>query len=159
MSRTMSAVLHQPGYSIRNMERADIDAVMQIERAVYPFPWTKQIFNDCIRVGYVCRMFVDKERIIAYSIISIGAGEAHILNLCVDPGWQRQGLAQALLKDLMGVAKEKHVNSVFLEVRPSNDRAISLYEKLGFNRVGTRTDYYPAHNGREDAVIFALDLF
>lgn len=154
----MSAVLDQSGYSIRNMERVDIDAVMRIERAVYPFPWTTQIFNDCIRVGYVCRMLVEKQRIIAYSIMSIGAGEAHILNLCVDPRWQRQGLAQAMLKNLMGFAKEKHVDSVFLEVRPSNDRAISLYEKLGFNHIGTRTDYYPARKGREDAVILALDL-
>jgi ribosomal-protein-alanine N-acetyltransferase len=155
----MSAVLERPTFGIRNMNKTDIEAVMKIETSVYAFPWTDQIFLDCLKVGYLCQLCIEDGHIAAYSILSVEAKvEAHILNLCVDPSRQNRGIGQALLGKMLDNAKQKKVETVFLEVRPSNHSAISLYNKMGFNQVGNRKNYYPAHRGREDAIIFALDL-
>ena len=96
--------------------------------------------------------------LIGYGIMSTGAGEAHILNLCVGSAFQGQGLGRALLTRLLEEAGSLRVDTVFLEVRPSNVPAVTLYESMGFNCIGTRKDYYPAKYGREDATILALTL-
>ena len=90
--------------------------------------------------------------------MSTGASEAHILNLCIGQNFRRRGLGQELLSHMLGLAKQKDVSTVFLEVRPSNEIAIALYDKMGFNQIGIRHDYYPAKVGREDAVILAKSL-
>lgn len=154
----MSAVVESPGLSFRPMEKSDIDAVMAIELSVYAYPWTKRIMADCIRVGYRCSIGEVDGVLASYCIMSTGAGEAHILNLCVAEEFQRRGLGQLLLTNMLNEAKEEGIEDIFLEVRPSNHAAIMLYEGLGFNQMGTRKDYYPAKNGREDAVILALNL-
>lgn len=154
----MSAVVESPGLSFRPMEKSDIDAVMAIELSVYAYPWTKRIMADCIRVGYHCSIGEVDGVLASYCIMSTGAGEAHILNLCVAEEFQRRGLGQLLLTNMLNDAKEEGIEDIFLEVRPSNHAAIMLYEGLGFNQMGTRKDYYPAKNGREDAVILALNL-
>lgn len=154
----MSAVIDHPYDEIRAMRSDDIDSVLRIETEMYAFPWTKQIFKDCIRVGYDCRVCLDQGEIVAYVIMSSGAGEAHLLNLCVRSNRQRRGFAQSLLQDILHIAVSKKVETLFLEVRPSNHAARKLYEKFGFNEVGKRKDYYPAGGGREDAVILALTL-
>lgn len=154
----MSAVVQTPELNIRPMTRDDIDTVMDIELSVYAYPWTKRIMTDCLRVGYNCLVGEMDGTLAGYCIMSSGAGEAHILNVCVASEFQRRGLGRLLLTTMLDKAKTLNVENIFLEVRPSNFPAITLYEHLGFNEVGTRKDYYPANNGREDAVILALNL-
>ena len=152
----MSAVVKPPVLNFRSATVADVNAIMAIEDQVYKFPWTNRIFIDCIRVGYSCQCCEADGQLIAYGIMSMGASEAHVLNICVHPDWQNQGVGHDLLQQLLDIARDNAVDNVFLEVRPSNHAALALYEKLGFNTIGTRKDYYPAEGGRrEDAVILA----
>ena len=151
----MSAVVNQPEFTYRSAVMVDIPAIMAIEERVYPFPWTRRIFADCIRVGYHCELVLLNDQVIAYAIMSVGANEAHLLNLCVDPDWQHQGVGRELLVHMLKLADEQLVDTMFLEVRPSNKVALKLYEKFAFNIIGEREDYYPAKDGREDAVILA----
>jgi ribosomal-protein-alanine N-acetyltransferase len=155
----MSAVVEQPEYLCRPMAVADLQQVMDIENSVYKFPWSKQIFKDCMRVGYSCWVVARGDDILGYAIMSSGAGEAHLLNICVDKQYQGQGVGQFILQTMIELAKNKKVHTIFLEVRPSNRTALELYLKNGFNEIGTRKDYYPAKGGREDALILALNLF
>ncbi len=154
----MSAVPQAVPLQFRAMNYADLRTVMAIEKSAYPFPWSETIFRDCIRVGYRCRLLENLLRIEAYGVMSVGAGEAHVLNLCVRPASQRQGLARYMLDHLLQVARVNNVQTVFLEVRPSNRKAINLYRAQGFCETGVRKDYYPAAAGREDAVVMAKEL-
>lgn len=154
----MSAVLDNPNFTVSNMNSSDLDEVMAIEENVYTFPWSKQIFIDCMRVGYYCFVVRLENKVVGYAVMSAAAGEAHLLNLCTKKNYQRLGVAKLLLGYVIELAKSKKVQSIFLEVRPSNQGAIKLYEMFGFNQVGTRKDYYPARSGREDAVILALTV-
>jgi len=154
----MSAVVKPPNLSFRTAGVSDVTDIMAIEEQVYQFPWTKRIFIDCIRVGYRCECCEVNGQLVAYGIMSMGANEAHVLNLCVHPDWQRQGIGHDLLQHLLDIARDNAVDTVFLEVRPSNQAAVALYEKLGFNTIGTRKDYYPAKDGREDAIILARTI-
>ncbi|WP_455199129.1 ribosomal protein S18-alanine N-acetyltransferase [Kaarinaea lacus] len=154
----MSAVVQTPELNIRPMTADDIDAVMDIEFSIYPYPWTRRIMDDCLRVGYHCMVGEVDGVLAGYCIMSTGADEAHILNLCVASEFQRRGLGRFMLTTVLNGAKSLDVQNVFLEVRPSNFSALSLYEQLGFNEIGIRKDYYPAKDGREDAVILALNL-
>ncbi|WP_455203328.1 ribosomal protein S18-alanine N-acetyltransferase [Kaarinaea lacus] len=152
----MSAVIQQPDYHLRPMAQEDLAAVFAIEKEVYAFPWTEQIFVDCIRVGYYCRVVEKDNVVVGYAIMSTGAGEAHLLNLCVGKSWQRHGVGELLLRHMIEIAKNDQIEAIFLEVRPSNTAAMRLYDKAGFNQVGMRKDYYPSKGGREDACILAL---
>ena len=154
----MSAVLQSPPYFLRPMSEEDLDDIMSIETRIYDFPWTRQIFLDCLRVGYVCQVCEVESDLAGYCIMSTGASEAHVLNLCIGHNFRRRGLGERLLSHMLGLAKNKDINTVFLEVRPSNTAALTLYDKLEFNQIGTRRDYYPAKIGREDAVILAKSL-
>ena len=154
----MSAVISQGDNGIRPMKAADLDEVMAIETCLYDFPWTKGIFYDCLQVGYSCWVYQEDDLILAYGVMSAAAGEAHILTLCVHPDIQRQGYGRMLLDHMLQSARDHKADTILLEVRMSNRAAISLYQKIGFSEVGTRAGYYPAVNGREDAIIMALDL-
>jgi ribosomal-protein-alanine N-acetyltransferase len=154
----MSAVMQPGQHAVRPMTQGDLAAVMAIERVQYRFPWTERIFADCLRVGYHCWVVEAEGELAGYGVMSTGAGEAHVLNICVGRGRQGQGLGRALLTHLLAEAEQRGVDTVFLEVRPSNTAAMALYDSLGFNRIGTRKDYYPAEDGREDAAILALSL-
>lgn len=154
----MSAMLEDGVPEFRFMQESDLEAVMEIERAVYTCPWTVGIFRDCMRVGYYCQVLERNGVLEGYGALSHGAGEAHILNLCVHPKSQRQGLGGAILKHLIDAAKRLSAEVILLEVRPSNQNAIRLYHSMGFNEAGSRKDYYPADKGREDALILALSL-
>lgn len=148
-----------PGLRIRPMTEKDLPAVIDIEQRAHPFPWTEGIFRDCLRVGYICRVLEQRRRIIAYGVMSVAAGEAHIFNVCVEPKAQRHGLGYRIMHHLIDDARQRRAASVFLEVRPSNTPALRLYDKLGFNEIGIRKAYYPAANGgREDALILALHI-
>jgi len=153
----MSAVL-TPRCGLRLMNEDDLDSVVKIELASYPFPWTRGIFRDCLHVGYTCRVYEIDNEILAYAVMSIGAGEAHILTLVVREDYRNGGLGNMFMQYMLNIAKKHRVTIMLLEVRPSNSGAILLYRKLGFNEVGVRPNYYPAENGREDAVIMALQL-
>jgi ribosomal-protein-alanine N-acetyltransferase len=142
-----------PELSIRGMQEADIDQVLRLERACYAFPWTEGIFRDCLRVNYVCRVVEIGVVIIGYGIMSIGAGEAHLLNVCIGDAYRCRGIGRRLLTHLLLLAVGSGAKDAYLEARPSNVAAIRLYQSLGFTQVGTRRGYYQAVDGREDAIV------
>ncbi|MCK4709162.1 MAG: ribosomal protein S18-alanine N-acetyltransferase [Gammaproteobacteria bacterium] len=142
----------------RPMSANDINAVMQVELSVYPYPWTKGILGDCIRTGYDCWVATDNKKIIGHGVLSVAAGESHLLNLAVDPDYQGQGIGRKLLAHLMDIARIKSADMILLEVRPSNKAAIHIYESTGFNEIGCRKAYYPAPKGKEDALLFACQF-
>ncbi len=143
---------------IRNMKSSDLPAVLAIERQVYNYPWSEGIFRDCFTAGYSCWVCEDLEKVVAYSILSVAAGEAHIMNISVDPKQQKQGIGRKMIEHLLKIACYGKAKSIFLEVRPTNLAAIALYEKMGFNQIGIRKGYYPGEESREDALMFALEL-
>jgi ribosomal-protein-alanine N-acetyltransferase len=140
------------------MTEADVSAVVAIELASYRFPWSEVIFRDCLRVGYVCRVAAHLDVVAGYGIVSTGAGEAHVLNLCVQPELRCRGIGTLLLEDLLQRAAAVAVDMAYLEVRPSNTAAIRLYKAFEFVHVGLRRGYYQAPEGREDAAVFKLAL-
>lgn len=145
---------------LRKMRKADLARILEIEAKNYTFPWSEEIFKDCFNVlSYSCWVCEDGEKkVIAYAILSIAVGEAHILNISVDPSAQGLGVGRKIMEHLIDIARKK-AETMFLEVRPSNAKAQALYESLGFNEIGVRKGYYPAeNNGREDAIMLALEL-
>lgn len=146
------------GYSLRAMSEIDLKAVMDIEFRSYDFPWTEGIFRDCLRVGYYCRVLLDHKEMGGYGIMSLGAGEAHVLNLCVRPERRGQGIGRYMLTHLLDHAREQRARVAVLEVRQSNTSALALYEKMGFHSIGMRKGYYPAFAGREDARVLMCKL-
>ena len=143
---------------LRTMVHDDIAQVADIERRSYEFPWSHGVFRDCLLAGYHCIVIEREERAVGYSILSIAAGEAHILNLCVDPKFRQLGYGERLLEEILERAGNAEVGEVFLEVRPSNSKAIALYNKKGFRQVASRPAYYQAREGREDAAVLAKRL-
>ena len=142
----------------RPMREQDLAAVMSIEQRAYEFHWSEGIFRDCLRVGYGCWVMELDGGIAGYGILSLVVGEAHLLNVCIAPEWQRQGYGRLLLEHFIQLAKERGASQMLLEVRPSNQAAIRLYHQRGFNEVGVRKAYYPGGKGREDALIMGLAL-
>lgn len=137
------------------MQPDDVDAIMEIERRAYPYPWTAGIFRDCLRVGYNAWVYTQQERIRGYALMSCGGGEAHLLNICIDPDFQGSGLGRALLEHVLRQAGRLGADQLFLEVRPSNHRALKLYDALDFIEIGRRKGYYPDDGKREDALVLA----
>ena len=154
----MSAVLKSAPITVRPMQEPDLDGVLAIEQRGYEFPWSRAIFEDCLRVSYSCWLLEWGGVIAGYAVMSVAAGEAHILNLCVDPAMHQIGLGRFLLDHMLEVAGSHQAQVMFLEVRPSNLAAQRLYEGAGFNEVGVRRNYYPARIAREDAIIMARQL-
>jgi ribosomal-protein-alanine N-acetyltransferase len=151
--------LHEvPEVQIRPMMEADLSEVASIEQLSYAFPWSENIFRDCLRVGYICRALDLAGRIIGYGVMSLGAGEAHILNVCVRDEFRNLGFGRRLLEHLLERALSSGVGEAFLEVRPSNLSAIRLYQRLGFEQIGIRRGYYQAPDGREDAIVLKREL-
>ena len=144
--------------TFRPMREADLGDVLAIEREAYEFPWSRETFRDCIRVGYSCRVLEFEGRVNAYGMLQIAAGKARLLNLCVRRKLHRRGLGRRLLALLIDVARSHRSRAVFLEVRPSNAAARRLYDSMGFAEVGVSRGYYPARTGREDAMILSLAL-
>lgn len=143
---------------LRPMTESDLDQIMEIERRAYPYPWTRSIFSDCLKHNYHCLLHEHNDTIMAYAVISAAAEEMHILNLTVEPKQQNQGLGKRLINTLEMIGRGLDARECFLEVRPSNESAIRLYQNHGFNEVGLRKDYYPAKKGREHAVVMAKVL-
>ena len=153
----MSAVLKSvPGFE--PMSESDLQAVLEIEEAIYEFPWTPGNFRDSLRSGYSCWVERRGAEVIGYAVLMLAAGEAHLLNLSVAPRAQNRGHGRRLLGNVVGVARAHGAKALFLEVRPSNFAGQRLYLASGFKQIGVRRDYYPARRGREDALVLALDL-
>jgi len=142
-----------PEVVMRPMRATDLAEVAAIERSSYQFPWSEGIFRDCLRVGYVCRVISVSRQVVAYGVMSFGAGEAHILNLCVAEEYRCRGVGKRLLASLIERATAAGMTEAYLEVRPSNTVAIRLYLSVGFEQVGMRRGYYQAVGGREDAAV------
>jgi [ribosomal protein S18]-alanine N-acetyltransferase len=140
----------------RTMIHDDLSQVSDIERRSYDFPWSHGVFRDCLLAGYTCIVLERGETVVGYGILSVAAGEAHVLNICVDPDYRRLGYGDRLLDELLTRAKAASVKEVFLEVRPSNVNALSLYRKKGFRQIAHRRAYYQARAGREDAAVLSL---
>src|SRR6478752_8536549 len=147
-----------PDLQLRPMRESDTGLVIAIERASYQFPWSEGIFRDCLRVGYVCRVAMADNEVVGYGVMSVGAGEAHILNLCINAHFRCRGVGRRMLDYLVDRARAAGMSEAFLEVRPSNTAAIRLYQSMGFEQVGIRRGYYQAVGGREDASVLKLTL-
>jgi ribosomal-protein-alanine N-acetyltransferase len=143
---------------IRRLGMEDINRIHEIEQLAYPFPWSRGIFVDCLRVGYACFGLQFGKVLSGYSIASRAAGEAHLLNLCVHPDWQHRGYGSLLLEYMINHVARLEAEAMFLEVRASNPRAAALYENRGFKVIGRRPDYYKAGEAREDAIVMRLTL-
>ena len=125
----------QPGIplpTLRAMRADDLSRIADIEMVAYEFPWTEGIFRDCLRVGYRCVVLEGDGELYGYGVMSVAAGEAHLLNLCVRPDRQRFGLGSDLLRYFLGKAKEADAGRIFLEVRQTNLAALALYNRAGF---------------------------
>lgn len=154
----MNALLKPLSPAFRPMAENDFDAVLSIERKAYPFPWTLGNFQDCLESGYSCWVMELDSEVVGYSILMSAVGEGHILNCCVHPRWQGRGLGLQIMQRMLATAPEYGIECLFLEVRPSNGSALHLYERLGFEAVGLRRHYYPAEQGREDALVMRFCL-
>ena len=144
---------------IRPMLETEVMAITKIDAQAYPYPWSEQIFRDCLKSRYYCMVYENDHEMLGYAVLSVAAGEAHILNICILPEKQNRGLGRDLLNYLVELAREKRVETMFLEVRLSNEPAKRLYDRMGFNELGIRKNYYPAKQGKEDALVLAMDIF
>lgn len=142
----------------RRMLPGDLAAVEAIERAVYAHPWTPGNFTDSLAAAYQCWIMECGGTITGYSVMMAAAGEAHLLNLSVAADWQRRGLGSVLLRFIVKLAQEDGAQTLFLEVRASNAAGRALYARHGFSEIGSRRDYYPAGEQREDAVTMEKKL-
>lgn len=147
-----------PQGEFRLMTEDDLNEVIAIEEAAYSFPWTHGIFQDCLHVGYLCRVLEQSGKIIAYAVMSSAAEESHLLTIVVSKYEQGKGYGKKILNEMIKQAARGNSNIMYLEVRASNKTAIQLYHQRGFNELGIRNNYYPAKHGREDALILAFDL-
>ena len=143
---------------IRRMQMEDLPQVLRNERRGYTHPWSEGIFKDCLTNGHECWLMTASGKVVGHGIVSVAAGESHLLNVCVHPDCQGNGFGRVMVEHLLIRARERNASSMFLEVRPSNVVAYQLYEKLGFNEIGRRENYYPAYVGREDALVLAKEL-
>ena len=143
---------------IRFMKHEDLAHVSDIERRSYDFPWSHGVFRDCLLAGYQCIVLDRNEEVAGYGILSVAAGEAHILNLCVEPKYRSHGYGERLLDEILFRARSSSVREIFLEVRPTNEHALALYKKKDFYQVANRPAYYQAQGGREDAAVLAKKL-
>ena len=154
----MSAVIKIPDIYIRPMIDQDVTSIINIENNAYDFPWSKIIFQDCLRAGYSSWVIENEKILIGYGVMLITSDESHILNLCVHPDYQSLGIGKQLLDHFLALAGRQNTHRIFLEVRPTNFKAIKLYLSMGFNEIGRRRNYYPTKIGREDALILAKTL-
>lgn len=143
---------------LRDMNEADLDAVLRIEREVHAHPWTLGNFGDALRSKYLCKVYEAEQGMLGYAVLMLAVDEAELLDIAIDSRHQRHGLGRKLLDEILELARRRDMHRVVLEVRISNTAAISLYRKAGFADIGLRRDYYPALNGREDAILMGREL-
>jgi [ribosomal protein S18]-alanine N-acetyltransferase len=155
----VSAVLQPIEVHLEPLTRVHIEAVMQVEQSAYAHPWTRTNFSDALVSGYEAQLLMAQTELLGYFVAMQGVDEVHLLNITVAPNYQRQGWSRVLLEALALWTRGLGKQWLWLEVRLGNARAIAIYEKQGFRRVGMRKNYYPsAHGAREDALVMSLRL-
>ncbi len=149
-----------PQYTLIPMQVDDLAEVMKIESDVYPHPWTHGNFLDSLYSGYEMWVARDSNGILSgYLLLMIMVDEAHLLNIAVRRDVQGTGIGRLLLDHAVTLTRERNLNSILLEVRPSNGHAVDVYERYGFVGIATRRGYYPAaENRREDAIVMRLTV-
>lgn len=155
---THVAPMPLPNVQIFSLDDEDLDAVQRIEQAAHIFPWSERVFQDCLRSGYYLDGAFEGAELRGFSVVMPILNEWHLLNLCVEPKSQRKGIGRLLLAYMIDQAGKADVNSLWLEVREGNHAARTLYAAHGFEQVGVRKAYYPAKNGREDALVLTRSL-
>jgi ribosomal-protein-alanine N-acetyltransferase len=142
------------------MQAGDVDEVHALEQSVFPHPWSRANFTDSLASGYDAWVLRDADGVlIGYFLLMFAVDEAHLLDVAVAAQRQGQGLGRYLLDKIMARARGMGMESVLLEVRPSNERALQVYKNYGFGEIGRRKGYYPAHGGqREDAIVMRFVL-
>ncbi|MBX3709047.1 MAG: ribosomal protein S18-alanine N-acetyltransferase [Gammaproteobacteria bacterium] len=143
---------------LRTLFQSDLSQLLVIEKSVHITPWTEETFKSCFQAGYIGWVVEMNKQISGFIIVALTMKECHILNLCVAHHCQHQGWGGKLLERALSHARQHGVNIAYLEVRRSNERAISLYKKMKFHLIGERKEYYPTVAGNEDALIFAINL-
>ena len=143
---------------VRVLQLSDLPRILPLENAAYDFPWSEAIFRDCFNAKYTGLAIEIQGTFLGYGMLSVAAGEAHILNVVVDVNQRGRGLGKKLVKRLIDQARWHRVERIFLEVRGSNNIARHLYSGLGFLEIGLRKSYYPGRQSREDAVVMSLQL-
>jgi ribosomal-protein-alanine N-acetyltransferase len=139
---------------------SDAERLAVVERAASAAPWTKQQFVDCLVEKNPAYVLWENDSVIGFVIYHLIKGQCEIYNIAVHPDFQQQGFGKYLLEQAINAARVTHCESIFLEVRASNQSARGLYQKLGFNELGVRRNYYKMSTGdREDAIMMAMDLF
>lgn len=140
------------------MNERDLDAVAALEASLQVFPWSRSNFTDSLAVGHSLWVLRIGGDLVGFSVVMTVLDEAHLLNIGVCKRYQGQGYGARLLRHALENARLNHASKLFLEVRPSNERAVELYRHFGFRQIGLRKGYYPATIGREDALIFDKEL-
>lgn len=140
------------------MTEADLDAVAAAEARIHAFPWTRGNFADSLATGHQAWLAQQGGRMIGYAVVMQVLDEVHLLNISVLPELQRGGRGSSLLAHLCGQARLCAATRMLLEVRPGNLAGQGFYRRHGFVEIGRRRDYYPAHAGREDAIVMAREL-
>ena len=154
----MSTAVGHTAPRFRAMRLDDVENVVTIERSSSSFPWTTEVFRACIQVGYHCAVLEVEHEVVGYAVMSVEAGAAHILNLCIAPAHRGQGLGRAALDYVVATARARAVERILLEVRPTNGIAQRLYRSAGFTPMDRRKHYYQADDGDEDAIVLVLEL-
>jgi len=140
------------------MDEGDLDWIAAREREIYPFPWSPANFRDALSAGYSSWLMRRDGEILGYAVLMLVLDEAHLLNISIVPAYQKQGLGGCLLAFLKQWAQHHGAGTMFLEVRPSNVHALEFYLRRGYSQIGLRKSYYPAVQGREDAVVMRCEL-
>lgn len=134
-----------------------VSSVMALERGAHSHPWRQSSFEDCLKGRQRCWLAYSESVLVGFVVVAHGGGDAELLNIAVEKGYQRKGIGSCLLRHAASCVRE-HADMLFLEVRLSNKKAIELYSKEGFFEVGQRKNYYPTVNGHEDALLMACQL-
>ncbi len=145
-----------PRLALRRMRRSDLDAVMHIERESYPTPWVRRMVDtELSRPEGICLVALVAEEVVGYILVAPLVDVWHILNVTVHPLHRGRRIGEALVRAAMRLGDRRSNIGYTLEVRVSNDRAIRLYERLGFARHGIRPRYY-SDNGEDAAIMWFL---
>ncbi|HEX8406774.1 MAG TPA: ribosomal protein S18-alanine N-acetyltransferase [Duganella sp.] len=142
------------------MRQADLADVVALEESVYPHPWSMGNFIDSLNSNYEAWVLRDQTGdLLGYFLLMAIVDEAHLLNVAVSAGKHGQGLGRFLLNQAVACARGLGMTSMLLEVRPSNTRALRIYERYGFKQIGRRKGYYPAADQqREDAIVMRFGI-
>ncbi len=143
---------------LREMNLADMDAIMRIEQRVHAHPWTRGNFTDALKSDCVCKVYEAEGAMLGYVVFMPAVDEVQLLNISIAAGQQRKGLGRKLLDETMKIARGMNMRRMLLEVRPSNVAALGLYRDAGFREISLRRGYYPAGSEREDAIVMECVL-